>query len=214
VGTFRFKAFISYSHHDRVWSSWLQRALETYRVPKRLVGSAGEFGPVPRRLTPVFRDREDLPSASDLSVTVKECLAASETLIVICSPASAKSPWVNEEIRYFSSLGRADRIFALIVDGDPQPDDPDQQCFPSALTTGLDGSTHEPLAADARKWADGKLLAKLKIVSGILGIRLDELRQRNMQRRRRNWTLATISAVMVLLVTGTLVLTTLSSQKA
>jgi len=214
VGTFRFKAFISYSHRDRAWSAWLQRSLEAYRVPKRLVGSEGEFGSVPRRLTPVFRDREDLPSASDLSGKVKEALEASEALIVVCSPASAGSKWVNEEIRYFRSLGREDRIFALIVDGDPQPDDPGQQCFPSALTTGLDGTPCEPLAADARKWADGKLLAKLKIVSGILGIRLDDLRQRNMQRRRRNWILATTSAVAVLLLTGTLLFTTLSSQKA
>ena len=214
VGTFRFKAFISYSHHDRGWSAWLQRTLEAYRIPKRLVGHKSEFGPVPRRLTPVFRDREDLPSASDLSAKVKESLEASEALIVVCSPASAGSKWVNEEIRHFRSLGREDRIFALIVDGDPQPDDPGQQCFPSALTTGLDGTPCEPLAADARKWADGKLLAKLKIVSGILGIRLDDLRQRNMQRRRRNWILATTSAVVVLLLTGSLVFTTVSSQKA
>ena len=201
---FRYKVFISYSHHDRGWSSWLQRSLESYRIPRRLVGNESEFGPVPRRLTPVFRDREDLPSASDLSGKVKESLEASEALIVVCSPASAGSKWVNEEIRYFRSLGREDRIFALIVDGDPQPADPALQCFPGALTTGLDGSPHEPLAADARKWADGKLLAKLKIVSGILGIRLDDLRQRNMQRRRRNWILATTSAVAVLLLTGTL----------
>jgi len=214
MGTFRFKAFISYSHRDRAWSTWLQRSLESYRVPNRLVGSKSEFGPVPRRLTPVFRDREDLPSASDLSAKVKEALEASETLIVICSPASARSTWVNEEIGYFRSLGREDRILALIVDGDPQPDDPQQQCFPSALVQDLDGTSHEPLAADARKWADGRLLAKLKIVSGILGIRLDDLRQRNMQRRRRNWILATTSAIAVLLMTGTLVFTTLSSQKA
>jgi len=214
VGTFRFKAFISYSHHDRDWSAWLQRSLESYRIPKRLVGSESEFGPVPRRLTPVFRDREDLPSASDLSAKVKEALEASEALIVVCSPASAKSKWVNEEIRHFRSLGRENRIFALIAAGDPQPDDPAQQCFPDALTTWLDGSPHEPLAADARKWADGKLLAKLKIVSGILGIRLDDLRQRNMQRRRRNWALATTSAVATLLITGSLVFTTVTSQKA
>ena len=214
VENFRFKAFISYNHRDRNWSAWLQRSLEAYRIPKRLVGSEGEFGPVPRRLTPVFRDREDLPSASDLSGKVKEALEASEALIVVCSPASAGSKWVNEEIRYFRSLGREDRIFALIVDGDPQPDDPGQQCFPSALTSGLDGTPCEPLAADTRKWADGKLLAKLKIVSGILGIRLDDLRQRNMQRRKRNWILATTSAAAVLLLTGTLVFTTLSSQKA
>jgi len=214
VGTFRFKAFISYSHHDRGWSAWLQRALESYRIPKRLVGRESEFGPVPRRLTPVFRDREDLPSASDLSAKVKESLEASEALIVVCSPASAKSKWVNEEIRHFRSLGREDRIFALIVDGDPQSDGPDLQCFPGTLTTWLDGSPHEPLAADIRKWADGKLLAKLKIISGILGIRLDDLRQRNMQRRRRNWILATTSAVAALVLTGSLVFTTVSSQKA
>jgi tetratricopeptide (TPR) repeat protein len=214
MGTFRFKAFISYSHRDREWGAWLQSALESYRIPKRLVGIDSEFGPVPKRLTPVFRDREDLSSASDLSATVKESLEASESLIVICSPAAAQSTWVNEEIRYFRSLGRGDRIFALIVDGDPQPDDLSQQCFPSALVLGPDGSSHEPLAADARKWADGKLLAKLKIFSGILGIRLDDLRQRNMQRRRRNWFVASISTAVLLLVTGTLLLTTLTSQKA
>ncbi len=210
---FRYKAFISYSHRDRKWSAWLQRALESYRVPKRLVGIESDFGPVPRRLEPVFRDREDLPSASDLSATVKEALEASEALIVVCSPAAVQSIWVNEEVQYFSSLGRQDRIFALIVDGDPQAKDPGQRCFPSALTTGPDGSEHEPLAADARKWADGKLLAKLKIVSGILGIRLDDLRRRNLQRQRRNRLIAAATVAAVLLITGTLTFTTLSSQK-
>jgi tetratricopeptide (TPR) repeat protein len=214
MGMIGYKAFISYSHQDRDWSAWLQRALESYRVPKRLVGSRGEFGTVTARLAPVFRDREDLSSASDLTSKVKESLESSESLIVICSPAAAQSLWVNEEIRYFRSLGREERILALIVDGDPQSDDPAQQCFPSALTINADGSPCEPLAADARKWADGKLLAKLKIVAGVLGIRLDELRRRNMQRRRRNWTISALATVALLVLTGTLVFTTLSSQKA
>ena len=47
-----------------------------------------------------------------------------------------------------------------------------------------------------------KLLAKLKIVSGMLGIRLDDLRQRNMQRRRRNWILASVSTAVMLAITG------------
>jgi tetratricopeptide (TPR) repeat protein len=213
VGTFRYKAFISYNHRDRDWSAWVQRSLENYRVPRRLVGSQGEFGQVPRRLTPVFRDREDLSSASDLSLKVKDSLEASEALIVICSPAAAKSTWVSEEISYFRSLGRGDRIFALIVDGDPQPSDPSEQCFPIALLRNEDGTATEPLAADTRKWADGKLLAKLKIVSGILGIRLDELRQRNMQRRRRNWAIAGTSTFLLLVLTGTLLVTALTSQK-
>ena len=88
----------------------------------------------------MFRDREDLSSASDLSIKVKQELEASESLVVICSPAAARSQWVNEELRYFIGLGRADRVFALIVDGDPQTDDPDQQCFPAMLTVTQDGT--------------------------------------------------------------------------
>jgi len=214
MGTFRFKAFISYSHRDRDWSAWIQRALEAYRVPRRLVGSEGEFGPVPRRLTPVFLDREELSSGSDLSAQVRECLDASESLIVVCSPAAAQSVWVNEEIRYFKSSGREDRIFALIVDGDPQSQNPDERCFPSALTTDTKGNILEPLAADARKWADGKLLAKLKIISGILGIRLDDLRRRDMQRRNRLWMTSAGAAMAVALVMVVLTVMAITARNA
>jgi len=199
VRNFRYKAFISYSHQDQAWGAWLQRALEGYRVPKRLVGTEGAFGEISRRLAPVFRDREDLSSASDLSAQVKEALEASESLIVICSPASANSSWVNEEIGYFRRLGREDRVFALIVDGDPQSSAPEQRCFPSALTTHPDGTPREPLAADVRKWADGKLLAKLKIIAGVLGLRLDDLRRRDMQRRQRVW-MASMGGAMAIAV--------------
>jgi hypothetical protein len=214
VKSFRYKAFISYSHRDADWGAWLQRSLEGYRIPKRLAGSQGEFGPIPRRLTPVFRDREDLSSASDLSVKVKESLEASEALVIVCSPASAQSQWVNEEINYFQSLGRGDRIFALIVDGDPQAENPEMQCFPSALTRNPDGSAREPLAADARKWADGKLLAKLKIISGILGIRLDALRQRDMQRRQRLWMSSMGGAMFIAILMTVLAVMAVSARNA
>lgn len=181
----RYKAFISYSHQDESWARWLQASLEGYRVPKRLVGRAGPLGPVPERLRPVFRDREDLSSSSDLTAELKDVLAQSETLIVICSPASASSRWVNEEIRQFRKSGKDDRVFALIVDGDPSPEDGATGCFPQALLESGDGKTKEPLAADVRKYADGKHLSKLKIVAGVLGVRLDELRQRDAQRRLR-----------------------------
>ncbi|MEJ8567829.1 toll/interleukin-1 receptor domain-containing protein [Elongatibacter sediminis] len=180
-----YKAFISYSHQDESWARWLQKSLEGYRIPKRLVGAESPHGPVPKRLQPIFRDREDLSSASDLSTRIKQELAASETLIVVCSPAAARSRWVNEEIRYFRELGRGDRILALVVDGDPLASGTDNGCFPGALLDGGNGHAIEPLAADARKYADGRSLARLKLVAGILGIRLDELRRRDAQRRTR-----------------------------
>ncbi len=202
-----YKAFISYSHADAAWARWLQRSLERYRVPRRLVGSDSPFGPIPARLSPIFRDREDLSTAADLTASIKRELEASETLVVICSPAAARSRWVNEEIRYFRELGRESRILALVVDGDPQAAAGAAACFPEALLQGGDGGAgsgpdgrHEPLAADARRYADGRRLARLKLVAGILGIRLDELRRRDAQRRLRNragW-LAAGTAVLAL----------------
>lgn len=199
---YRYRAFISYSHQDESQAAWLHRALETYRVPRRLVGREGQFGPVPGRLTPVFRDRDELSSATDLSEKITNALDESESLVIICSPASAQSRWVNEEIRQFKSLGRADRIFCVIVDGDPQSSDPANACFPPALLDNEDGLQHEPLAADIRKWVDGKNLAKLKLVSGILGIRLDELRRRELQRKRKFQAIAgfAIAAVIALAI--------------
>ena len=212
VKTPHYKAFISYSHCDESWARWLQHSLESYRVPKRLVGSDGAYGPIPRRLNPIFRDREDLSSAADLTSKIKEELAESETLIVVCSPAAASSYWVNEEVRRFREMGRGDRILALIVDGDPQATDPAIACFPETLVQSADGSRTEPLAADVRKYADGKKLSSLKLVAGILGIRLDELRRRDAQRRTRKRIIYSMSVVILASIVGWLAYSAATSR--
>ena len=114
----RYRAFISYSHQDRTWGEWLHRALEHYRVPKRLVGRTGRYGAIPKRLTPIFRDKDELPTAIDLGQVINEALQQSDCLIVICSPQAAASRWVNEEILTFKRMGRGDRVLELIVDGE------------------------------------------------------------------------------------------------
>jgi tetratricopeptide (TPR) repeat protein len=212
VKTPHYKAFISYSHCDESWARWLQRSLENYRVPKRLVGGNGAYGLIPRRLNPIFRDREDLSSAADLTSQIKEELAESESLIVICSPAAASSHWVNEEVRRFREMGRSDRILALIVDGDPEATDPATACFPETLVQSTDGSRTEPLAADVRKYADGKKLASLKLVAGILGIRLDELRRRDTQRRTRRRIIYAMSIVILASIVGWLAYSAATSR--
>ena len=196
-----YKAFISYCHADQDLAAWLHRALESYRVPRRLVGTTGLHGAVTDRLRPIFRDREELSSSSDLSETIKQALVASDSMIVICSPSAVKSKWVNEEIRQFRSLGKGNRIYCVIVDGDPQARDPERCCFPPALTEGEPDQDREPLAADIRKQADGKHLAKLKLAAGILGVGLDELRQRDQQRKRK---LQAMSGMAVLAVAALL----------
>ena len=59
-------AFISYSSTDKSWARWLQRAIESYGVPARLVQHHTPTGePAPKRLRPLFRDRSELAAAAD-----------------------------------------------------------------------------------------------------------------------------------------------------
>ena len=85
----KYWAFLSYSHTDKKWGDWLHKALETYRVPRRLIGKESREGGIPERVYPIFRDREELPVSSDLGSNINEALGESRYLIVICSPRSA-----------------------------------------------------------------------------------------------------------------------------
>jgi MTH538 TIR-like domain (DUF1863) len=182
-------AFISYSHRDAAVGRWLHRKLEGYRLPRRLVGTDGEDGEVPARLTPIFRDRDELPAAGDLSEKVRAALAVSRNLIVLCSPSSAASPWVAKEIAAFREINPGRPVLTAVVEGEPG------QCFSPSL---LEGGA-EPLAADLRKQGDGRRLGLLKLVAGLAGVGLDALVQRDAQRRIRRVTYVTAAAVAAML---------------
>lgn len=180
----RYRAFISYSHRDAVFAARLHRRLEGYVLPKRL--GAG------RRLTPIFKDREELPAAHDLSAQVRAALAASDCLIVVCSPDAAASPWVGREIALFRELHPERPILAALIRGEPA------EAFPPALAAG----GVEPLAADFRKEADGERLALLKLVAGIAAVGVDQLVQRDAQRRMQGVMAVTAVAVAGMLAMG------------
>jgi tetratricopeptide (TPR) repeat protein len=197
----RYTAFLSYSHKDAAAAQRLHRRLETYQMPKRLVGTESACGPVPARLAPIFRDREELPAATDLSETVREALARSGALIVLCSPAAAASLWVAEEIETFRRIHPESPVLAAVLEGDP-PD-----CFPQALRAfGQDGAGHEPLATDLRRHRDGRRLGLLKLVAGITGVGLDALVQRDAARRIRRVTTVTGAALVAMLAMAALAL--------
>ena len=229
-GDFKYWAFISYSHRDRVWGDWLHRVLETYRVPRQIRARPGRDGALPRRIMPVFRDKEELPTSANLGEAIYQALLASRYLIVICSTASARSIWVNEEVRNFKRMGRADRIMCLVIDGEPNATDrgdPAREAFCPALRyeVGPDGAIAaaraEPLAADVRDIGNRGLAAllepilsrldlrfrgpwlreaRIKLTAGILGVDFDRLWQR--ERRRRFWRRVQASALALVVAAG------------
>jgi tetratricopeptide (TPR) repeat protein len=209
----KYRGFISYSHSDAKVATRLHRWLEAYRVPRRLAGRETPFGTVPARLHPIFRDREELPTSADLGSQIQAALAASATLIVVCSPRAATSRWVNEEILAFKRLGRGDRILCLIIGGEPnatdKPGRAEEECFPAALRFHLapDGTLSdipaEPIAADLRTVGDGPRDAFLRLAAGLAGVGFDELRQRELQRQvRRALTVSAVSLALLAAMAG------------
>jgi tetratricopeptide (TPR) repeat protein len=163
------------------------------------VGQDTPLGPAPRRLHPIFRDRDELPASGDLGGELRNALTQSLRLVVVCSPAAARSRWVNEEIYSFKRIHGEGGVLALIVGGEPGvfgTSREAEECFPPALRflVSPDGRLTDepahPIAADLRPQGDGRKGALLKLVAGLAGVRLDDLVQREAQRR-----LQTLSAL-------------------
>ncbi|HEV2746917.1 MAG TPA: toll/interleukin-1 receptor domain-containing protein [Allosphingosinicella sp.] len=208
----RYWAFLSYSHRDKGWADWLHGAIESYRVPKALVGIETGAGPIPQRLSPIFRDRDELPASADLGAEIRGALANARFLIVLCSPAAAASRWTNEEIAAFKRLHPDGQVLAAIVAGEPfaseMPGREAEECFPPALRCRFDadgrptGEKAEPIAADLRDQGDGKRLGKLKLVAGMLGVGLDQLARREGQRRQKRLAILAAASLAGMVVTS------------
>ncbi|USQ96599.1 TIR domain-containing protein [Caulobacter sp. RL271] len=205
----RYKAFISYSHHDRKAAEWLHRALETYRAPPRL--TAGGNASFAGGLRPIFRDRAELGAAADLGDAIRDALDRSDALIVLCSPTAADSRWVDQEVAYFLKDHGPGAVICVITPATPQsarlP-----EVMPPTLRAALP-ETVEPLAVDLRPGADGKRLARLKIAAGLLGVSLDQLVQRDARRRLRVMTAFTTLAALVTVGMGAMTIATLKSRQ-
>lgn len=208
----RYDVFISYRHRepDTTWANWLLRELEGYTPPRSVRASLAREGR-PVRIKRVYRDEDESSAGGDLSEALKDALRQSRNLIVICSRNTPGSRWIDDEIRYFSSLGRSARIMPFLVDGEPD------ESFPTAIRAHEDGleldappgtpDQFEPLAADVRPRKDlsareVKRRALLKVVAGILDVRYDALYQRDLRRRRNRWLAGSVAAGVLVAATA------------
>ncbi|MGD9980009.1 MAG: SUMF1/EgtB/PvdO family nonheme iron enzyme [Hyphomonadaceae bacterium] len=200
----RYRAFLSYSQKDKAAARRLHRALETYRFPHG-VEAEGVDGKV-RRLGRFFRDDEEMGAATDLGAALQGAIAEAENLVVICSPHAAQSRWVNEEIIQFKRTGGADRIFAVIVHGEPHSARDDKECFPPALRfeVGPDGALTdrpaEPLALDVRRESYERLVVRL--AAGLSRTWFDALWKREQRRMLARTTGLSFVTLLAALLVG------------
>lgn len=208
--TFEYAAFVSYRHTepDKTWAKWLVDTLETYKIPKAL----RERG-YPNKIGKLYRDEDEAHAGAVLGDHIATALDQSRTLIIVCTPNTQDSPWVEREIEYFRLLGRGDRIFCLLADGEPETS------FPKPLlqqtkdrADALAGpSAQQSVAADVRPTEDKKAKAQerdaaLRLISGVLGCKFDDLKRRDEERERkrkqRNWAAAVAAFLAVALFGG------------
>lgn len=176
MGEFKYKAFISYSHKDKKFATKLHSFLETYKIPSALLkDKKNKFN----KLGKFFKDVDELPASHSLPDKIDKALEESEYLIIICSPFSAKSLWVNKEVKNFIQKSSPDKILPIIVDGIPNTNDY-IECFPEELKkNGI-----EPGAPDITKSPIKKEFTRL--IAGLLNIGFDELWKREKRRQRLN----------------------------
>lgn len=194
VDTFKHYAFISYSHRDVNVAKWLHQKLESYKLPVEI---HNEFENS-KYLRPVFRDQEDL-NTGVLSDELRKHLKDSKFLIVICSPDSATSEWVSNEVRTFINWGRLEYIIPFIINDKSDSDD-EHECFPKSLREYFkEYSDRELLGVSVAEV--GREKAFIRITSRMLGVSFDELWKRHKRERRRkclSWCIGICFAIALL----------------
>ncbi|MBQ8067863.1 MAG: TIR domain-containing protein [Solobacterium sp.] len=186
----KYNAFISYRHNERdtLVASELQTQLERFHIPKAIAEQTGI-----RKIDRIFRDQNELELTSDLAKDIDEALADSDFLIVVLSEAYNQSKWCLHEIEQFRKTHDADRILAVISQGEPPGIFPD-----SLMRTQADGTVSEPLACDYRiDLQKAKRIELPRLVSAMLGCEYDDLVLRN-ETYRRNRILAVSGGFAVL----------------
>lgn len=187
-------AFISYNHRDIKAAKWLHKKLESYKLPTEIHNEYEDS----KYLRPVFRDQEDLDTGV-LSDELRKHLESSKYLIVICSPNSAKSDWVSNEVKMFIEWGRLEYIIPFVIDGKPNSGD-ESECFPKSLLKYVEEyPDRELLGINIAEV--GREKAFVRVVSRMLGVSFDELWKRHERERRRRiiaWSIGSPIAMALL----------------
>ena len=193
-------AFISYRHLplDMEVAAKVHRTIEHYVIPKALRKDGR------KQLGYVFRDKEELPVSRELTENIREALDNSEYLIVICTPDTGKSAWVQREIELFLEAHDRDKVILVLAAGTPE------ESFPEPLTQvrNADGEIvrhYEPLAANivaSNRLERSRLFRTeiLRVLAVLVGCSFDDLYRRDKRYRRQRLIFALAAGCFILAV--------------
>ena len=158
------------------------------------------YGRTDRSLGKCFRDEDELAATHSLPDRILDALKNSSALVVVCSPDTQDSVWIQREIEAFIEMHGRERIFTVLAGGSSA------ESIPDLLRTKMAGSTSssfhsDPLAADLRPEASKQSREEmLRLIAAIAGCGYDDLKQRDRVRRRKRMAIAAVSAVAALAV--------------
>ena len=200
----RFDAFISYSHAaDGRLAPAVQAGLQ--RLAKKTFQ---------RRALRVFRDETGLSTNPHLWGAIETALLASEWFVLLASPESSRSDWVDREVTTWLAHKPLDHLLVVVTDGTLAFTETGQidtgrvdthltTCLPTALIDALD---HEPRWLDLR-WArddtqldlrNGRFRAAIAdLAAPIHDIPKDDLESDDVHQQRRTRHLATTAIAAV-----------------
>lgn len=207
----KYDAFISYRHCelDKFVAENLHKQLESFKVPKSLIKSGKTNGRT--KIERVFRDRDELPLASNLADPITKALQSSDYLIVICSPRLPESKWCLKEIETFIKMHGREHVLAVLIEGEPDESFPEVLRYDEKEVTDSDGNPHtirvdvEPLAADVRGKDKDEVLKQIKnelmrLVAPMLGCNYDDLRMRHKEARQKRILRISLAVSIVCLI--------------
>lgn len=206
----KYDAFISYRHCelDQFVAVTLHKELEAFKLPKAIVKQLEAKGIDKKKIERVFRDRDELPITNNLADPITNALRNSEFLLVICSPRLKESLWCRKEIETFISMHGREKVFAVLIEGEPADSFPDELLYVEKKITDENGIEQiikepvEPLAADVRGKNKAEIRKKIKeevlrLAAPMFDCSYDDLKQRHRERaiRRIIATAGAVSAV-------------------
>ena len=211
-----FDAFLSYSHAcDGILAPSVQRGLQTMAKPWYR-----------RRALRIFRDQTTLSATPELWGSIEQALDRSKTFILLASPESADSRWVEREVAWWRAHRDSGKCLIVLTAGELRWDEAGHDfTADSAIPPSLRGwFKSEPLWVDLR-WArtDEHLSLRnplfrdcvAELAAPLHGIPKDEIEGEDIrqQRRTRRTVRAVIATLTVLVVLASVLAVTANVQR-